>query len=41
MKNEANWIYYSIKSVIDFVDKMIIFDTESVDDTEDYQVFCQ
>lgn len=34
VKNEANWIYYSIKSVIDFVDKMIIFDTGSVDDTQ-------
>ena len=32
-KNEERWIWYSIMSVIDYVDKMIIFDTGSSDDT--------
>lgn len=33
VKNEENFIQYSIKSVIDFVDKIIIFDTGSTDKT--------
>lgn len=31
--NEENFIWYAIKSVIDFVDKIIIFDTGSTDKT--------
>lgn len=33
VKNEENFIEYSVKSVINFVDKIIIFDTGSVDAT--------
>lgn len=33
VKNEANWVWYSIMSVIDFVDEFIIFDTGSTDNT--------
>mgnify|MGYP002625100373 CR=1 FL=1 len=33
VKNEANWVWYSIMSVIDFVDELIIFDTGSTDNT--------
>ncbi len=35
VKNEEKWIWYSIKSVIDYVDKFIIFDTGSSDSTVD------
>lgn len=35
VKNEDCWIWFSIMSVIDFVDKMIIFDTGSVDKTKE------
>ena len=33
VKNEERWIWYSIMSVIDFVDELIIFDTGSTDNT--------
>ena len=33
VKNEANWIWYAIMSVIDHVDRMIIYDTGSSDNT--------
>lgn len=33
VKNEENFIWYAVKSVIDFVDKIIIFDTGSKDKT--------
>lgn len=33
IKNEENFIWYAVKSVIDFVDKLIIFDTGSQDNT--------
>jgi glycosyltransferase involved in cell wall biosynthesis len=33
VKNEEKWIWYSIMSVINYVDKMIIFDTGSTDNT--------
>lgn len=33
VKNEERWVWYSIMSVIDYVDKMIIFDTGSTDKT--------
>lgn len=33
VKNEGRWLWYSIMSVIDHVDKMIIFDTGSCDHT--------
>lgn len=33
IKNEEQWIWYAINSVIDFVDKIIIFDTGSTDQT--------
>lgn len=33
VKNEERWIWFSIMSVIDHVDKMIIFDTGSIDST--------
>ncbi len=33
VKNEENYIYFTIKSVIDFVDQVIIFDTGSSDAT--------
>ncbi|GKU27272.1 hypothetical protein CFOLD11_40990 [Clostridium folliculivorans] len=33
VKNEDRWIWFSIMSVIDYVDKLIIFDTGSSDDT--------
>lgn len=35
VKNEDQWIWYAIMSVIDYVDKMIIFDTGSRDKTVD------
>lgn len=35
VRNEERWIWYSIMSVIDFVDQMIIFDTGSIDKTVD------
>lgn len=35
VRNEDRWIWYSIKSIIDFVDKLIIFDTGSIDQTCD------
>lgn len=33
VKNEENFVWYAIKSVIDFVDRIIIFDTGSTDET--------
>lgn len=33
VKNEENFIYYAIKSVINFVDYIIVFDTGSIDKT--------
>lgn len=33
VKNEENFIYYAVKSVINYVDKVIIFDTGSTDKT--------
>ncbi len=33
VKNEEKWIWYSIMSIIDYVDKVIIFDTGSQDNT--------
>ena len=33
VKNEDQWVWFAIMSVIDYVDKMIIFDTGSVDRT--------
>ncbi|EKE06856.1 MAG: hypothetical protein ACD_18C00254G0001 [uncultured bacterium] len=33
VKNEENFIFYAIKSVVDFVDKIIVFDTGSEDKT--------
>lgn len=33
VKNEDRWIWFAIMSVIDFVDKLIIFDTGSFDNT--------
>jgi glycosyltransferase involved in cell wall biosynthesis len=33
VKNEENFVWYAIKSVIDFVDKIIVFDTGSTDNT--------
>lgn len=35
VKNEDRYLWYAIKSVIDFVDKLIIFDTGSTDNTID------
>jgi len=35
VKNEDQWIWYTIMSVIDYVDRMIIFDTGSIDRTVD------
>jgi len=35
VKNEANWIYFAIKSVLPFVQELIIFDTGSTDKTLD------
>ncbi len=33
VKNEEKWIWFAIMSVIDFVDKLIIYDTGSTDNT--------
>ncbi len=33
VKNEENFVFYAIKSVIDFVDSIIVFDTGSTDKT--------
>lgn len=33
LKNEERWVWYSLMSVIDYVDKIIIFDTGSTDET--------
>lgn len=35
VKNEDRWIWFAIMSVIDFLDKLIIFDTGSIDHTND------
>lgn len=35
VKNEDRWIWFSIMSVIDFLDRLIIFDTGSIDHTND------
>jgi len=33
IKNEENWIWYALKSVIDWVDQILVFDTGSTDKT--------
>ena len=33
VKNEGRYIYFAISSVIDFLDKMLVWDTGSKDDT--------
>lgn len=33
VKNEENWIWFAVKSLLDFVDKIFIFDTGSTDRT--------
>ena len=33
IKNEARWLWYSITSVIDHVDKVLLWDTGSTDGT--------
>lgn len=33
VKNEENWIWYAIESVLSYVDKILIFDTGSTDQT--------
>ncbi len=33
IRNEEKWIWYAIHSVIDFVDKILVFDTGSTDNT--------
>ena len=35
VRNEERWIWFSIKSVIDFVEKVLIYDTGSTDKTVD------
>ncbi len=35
VKNEDQWVWFAIMSVIDYVDKMLIFDTGSIDRTAD------
>lgn len=35
IKNEARWLWYSINSVIDHVDKIMLWDTGSTDNTND------
>ena len=35
VRNEDQWVWFAIMSVIDYVDKMIIFDTGSIDKTVD------
>lgn len=35
LKNEERWVWYSIMSVIDYVDRLVIFDTGSSDSTAD------
>ena len=35
VKNEDRWIWFSVMSVIDFLDKLIIYDTGSIDHTND------
>ena len=35
VKNEDRWIYYAIMSVIEYLDKLIIYDTGSIDHTKD------
>lgn len=35
VKNEENYVYYAIKSVVNFVDQVIVFDTGSTDKTVD------
>ncbi len=34
VKNEEQWVWYAIQSVIDYVDALIIFDTGSTDNTK-------
>lgn len=34
IKNEDKWVWFSIMSIIDFVDQIIIFDTGSIDRTD-------
>src|SRR5260221_14038425 len=33
VKNEARWLWYSVSSVIDYVDKLLLWDTGSTDAT--------
>lgn len=33
VRNEENWIWYAINSVIDYVEKILVFDTGSTDNT--------
>lgn len=33
IRNEENWIWYAINSVIEYVDKILVFDTGSTDNT--------
>ncbi len=33
VKNEAKWLWYSVNSVIDFIDKLLLWDTGSTDDS--------
>ena len=33
VRNEERWVWYAINSVIDFVDKILVFDTGSTDNT--------
>lgn len=35
VKNEEKWVWFSIISIIDYVDKVIVFDTGSKDSTRD------
>lgn len=35
VKNEDRWIWFAVLSVIDYLDKLIIFDTGSIDHTND------
>lgn len=35
VKNEARWLWYSVGSVINYVDKILLWDTGSADETKD------
>ena len=34
VKNEENWIWYSLMSILDYVDEIMVWDTGSTDKTE-------